>query len=388
MERIKRKIPEFSEKNAPFVSLIIPAYNEEKSIAETIKSILAIDYPKNKFEIIVVDDGSKDNSYKIAKTFESSKVKVFSKKNGGKGSALNYGLKHAKGEIIFTMDADSVVMPDSVKYQVAKFYTDSRVMCVSPVVAVYKPKGIFQRVQQIEYMLGVFIREAFASYNAIHITPGAFSAYRKIFFDKHGGFDEKNITEDLEMSLRVQYKGYMIENADKSVVYTHAPKTFKSLMIQRRRWYFGLIDNLIHYSGLISRNYGALGIIVLPVAIVAIFFAIFLTFYAVVKLVLETKKQLILLSSINFDYTHTLSFSWSYISDYLFKLVTSPITLSLFMFILLSLGYLFYAKTKIKKHSNLIIGLPLFFAFYALLFAFWWTIAFIYSIFNKKVSWR
>jgi cellulose synthase/poly-beta-1,6-N-acetylglucosamine synthase-like glycosyltransferase len=261
-------------------------------------------------------------------------------------------------------------------------------MCVSPVVAVYKPKGIFQRVQQIEYMLGVFIREAFASYNAIHITPGAFSAYRKIFFDKHGGFDEKNITEDLEMSLRVQYKGYMIENADKSVVYTHAPKTFKSLMIQRRRWYFGLIDNLIHYSGLISRNYGALGIIVLPVAIVAIFFAIFLTFYAVVKLVLETKKQLILLSSINFDYTHTLSFSWSYISDYLFKLVTSPITLSLFMFILLSLGYLFYAKTKIKKHSNLIIGLPLFFAFYALLFAFWWTIAFIYSIFNKKVSWR
>lgn len=387
-ERIKRTIPVFNEKKAPFVSLIVPVYNEEKNIAETIKSLLAIDYPSNKFEIIVVDDGSRDNSYRIAKKFESSKVKIFTKKNGGKGSALNYGIKHAKGKIIFTMDADSIVMPDAVKNQVARFDMNPKVMCVSPIVAVYNPRGILQRIQQIEYMLGVFIREAFASYNAIHITPGAFSAYRKSFFDKHGGFDEKNITEDLEMSLRVQYNGYIIENANESVVYTHAPRTFRSLLIQRRRWYFGLIKNLSHYSELLSRNYGALGLIVLPVAILAIFFSIFLTMYAVVRAVIEIKKQLIFMNSINFDYFNTLRFSWTNIERFFYETITNPVILFLIVFVALSIGYLFYAKKKIKKDSHISLSLPFFVAFYAMLFAFWWFIAFIYSIFKKNVSWR
>ena len=387
-ERIKRKIPVFDEKKAPFVSFIVPAYNEEKGIANTINSLLGMDYPKNKFEIIVVDDGSRDNTFKIAKNFESSKIKVFTKKNGGKGSALNYGIKHARGELVFTMDADSIIQPDAVKYQVARFSIDPKVMCVAPVIAVHHPRGILQRVQQIEYMLGVFIREAFASYNAIHITPGAFSAYRKSFFDKHGGFDENNITEDLEMSLRVQYYGYLVENSNESIAYTHAPNTFRGLLIQRRRWYFGLIQNLKHYSELLSRNYGALGLVVLPVAISAIFFSIFLTFFAVLKLVLDLKKDWIYLSSINFNYFNTLNFSWISMERYVYEVITNPVILFLIIFVLMSIGYLFFAKTKIKKHSNIALSLPFFVMFYALLFAFWWTIAFVYSLFKKDVSWR
>lgn len=387
-ERIKRKVPVFDEKKAPFISFIVPAFNEEKGIKNTVDSLMNIDYPKNKFEIIIVDDGSKDNTYKIAKTFESSKIKVFTKKNGGKGSALNYGISHAKGELVFTMDADTLIVPDAVKYQVARFAISPRVMCVAPVIAVHNPRGIFQRVQQIEYMLGVFIREAFASYNAIHITPGAFSAYRKSFFDKYGGFEEGNITEDLEMSLRVQYKGYLIENSNESIAYTHAPKNFMGLLIQRRRWYFGLIQNLKKYYKLLSKDYGALGTVVLPVALSAIFFSIFLTIFAVVKLIISIKKEWIYLSSINFDYFSTINFTWVSVERYIYSTITNPVVLFLTIFVLMSLGYLFYAKTKIKEHSNIALSLPFFIAFYAMLFAFWWVVAFLYSIFKRDVSWR
>lgn len=387
-ERIKRKVPVFDEKKAPFISFIVPAFNEEKGIKNTVDSLMNIDYPKNKFEIIIVDDGSKDNTYKIAKTFANNQIRVFTKKNGGKGSALNYGITRAKGELIFTMDADTIITPDAVKYQVARFAISPRVMCVAPVIAVHNPRGIFQRVQQIEYMLGVFIREAFASYNAIHITPGAFSAYRKSFFDKYGGFEEGNITEDLEMSLRVQYKGYLVENSNESIAYTHAPRTFRGLLIQRRRWYFGLIQNLKKYYRLLSKDYGALGTVVLPVALTAIFFSIFLTIFAVVKLVISIRKEWIYLSSINFNYLGTINFTWVSVERYFYSVITNPVIMFLTIFVLMSLGYLFYAKTKIKEHSNISLSLPFFIAFYAMLFAFWWVVAFIYSIFKRDVSWR
>ena len=387
-ERIKRKVPVFDEKKAPFISFIVPAFNEEKGIKNTVDSLMNIDYPKNKFEIIIVDDGSKDNTYKIAKTFANNQIRVFTKKNGGKGSALNYGITRAKGELVFTMDADTMITPDAVRYQVARFAISPRVMCVAPVIAVHNPRGIFQRVQQIEYMLGVFIREAFASYNAIHITPGAFSAYRKSFFDKYGGFEEGNITEDLEMSLRVQYKGYLVENSNESIAYTHAPRTFRGLLIQRRRWYFGLIQNLKKYYRLLSKDYGALGTVVLPVALTAIFFSIFLTILAVVKLIISIRKEWIYLSSIDFNYLSTINFTWISVERYFYSVITNPVIMFLTIFVLMSLGYLFYAKTKIKEHSNISLSLPFFIAFYAMLFAFWWVVAFIYSIFKREVSWR
>jgi cellulose synthase/poly-beta-1,6-N-acetylglucosamine synthase-like glycosyltransferase len=284
------------------------------------------------------------------------------------------------------MDADSILLPDCIKKQVA-YFNNSQVMCVAPIVAVYKPKSIWQRVQQIEYMLGIFIREAFASYNAMHITPGAFSAYRRTFFKKHGLFSVNNLTEDLEMSLRVQYHNYIVETSD-AVVYTHSPKNFVSLLKQRRRWYSGLIHNLAHYSALFSRNYGALGLVVLPVALFAILFSIILTMYAVVSAVIDVKKQYVYLQSINFDFMSTLSFTKSTFERYIFESLSNPVVLFLIFFILLSLGYLLFAKTKIKEHSNIAIGLPLFMIFYAMLFAFWWSVSFVYAIFKKSVSWR
>ena len=291
IDRTKNKKKEglvFSEKDAPKVSIIIPAYNEEKGIAETIKSAQGVDYPKDKLEIIVVDDGSRDKTFSIAKKFKSKKVKVFSKKNGGKGTALNYGLKKSTGEIIVTMDADSMVKPDALKNQVARFQ-NPKVMCVSPIVAIYKPRNILERVQQIEYLLGVFLREAFASVNSVHITPGAFSAYRKSFFDKYGGFDEDNLVEDMEMALRIHSHDLIVENSTESIVYTKPPKKFKNLLVQRKRWYIGLIRNFVNYKNLFFFFFGAAGLIVLPSAIFAIFISMILTVVIAIKSLMDTQ---------------------------------------------------------------------------------------------------
>lgn len=385
--RLNVKEPVFPEKNPPSVSIIIPAYNEEKGIATTIDSALGIDYPKNKFEIIVVDDGSKDKTYKIASKYKSNIVKVFTKINGGKGTALNYGIKRAKGEFIVTMDADSVIMPDALKNQIARF-NNPKVMCVSPIVAIYEPKNILERIQQIEYLLGVFLREAFASLDSVHITPGAFSAYRKSFFEKYGYFAVNNLTEDFEMALRIQYNNFSIENSTKSIVYTHPPKTFRALLVQRKRWYIGLIQNLRNYKSLFSKNYGALGMVVLPTAVVTITISVILTIYALIRTLLDVKQQLLLLDSISFNFANMFEFIKYSSDNFLFKFFSNPMTLFFIVFCLITFGYMIFAKKKVKKYSNVKISLPLFMMGYMFLFAFWWTVALIYHLFDRKVSWR
>lgn len=385
----KTKIPQFPDKDPPKVSIIIPAWNEEKGIVQTISSALEIDYPRDKFEIIVVDDGSTDNTYKIASELKSKNVRVFRlSKNGGKGAAMNYAISKSSGEIIVTMDADNTrVSPDALKKMVA-YFDSPKIMCVSPAMAIYKPKGILPRVQQIEYLLGVFLRKAFGTVNAIHITPGAFSAYRKVFFEKYGGFDEHNLTEDMEMALRVQYHQYFIVNNPNAVVYTICPNKFVNLMKQRRRWYTGLLKNFWKYRALFSKKYGIMGILVLPMAVISVILTILLTSYAVTDSVLKLKSRLVLWESINFSFMNFFEFNFRLIESYLFILFSDPISLLLIIFIGLLLGYMFFAKSKVKQHTDIKLSLIFFLLFFSLLFVFWWVISIIYTLFNRKVSWR
>jgi len=370
------------------VSIIVPAWNEAKGIANTIKSILEIDYPKDKLEVIVVDDGSNDDTYKIAKQYESSRVRVFKlDRNSGKFAALNMGISKSKGEIIVTTDADNLyVQKDALKHMVA-YFQDPEIMCVAPIIAIHNPKGILQRVQQIEYLLGVFLRKAFASMNAVHITPGAFSAYRKSFFEKYGGFRRGHLTEDMEMALRIQYNNFRIENSTKAVVYTTAPRKFNALLKQRNRWYTGLIRNLLDYRKVFSLKYGMMGFFVLPVAISTVLLSILLTSYVVVNSLLEFKKELILLQSVHFDIfsTHINKF---FIERYLFLMFSDPFVLFFIGFIMILVGYMLYAKTKVKKHSKIKLSIIYFIFLYSFLFAFWWIISAFYAVFNRKVNWR
>ena len=381
----KKKL--FKENELPGVSVIIPAYNEEGSIEDTLKSILASDYPKNKLEVVVIDDGSTDNTLKIAKKLESKRVRVFSKKNGGKGTALNFGLEKVKNEIIFTMDADTFVHKKSLKKMV-RYFKNPEVMCVSPAITIHNPKSFLQRIQYMEYLLGLFLRKAFASVNAIHITPGAFSAYRKTFFDKYGGYEVDNLTEDLEMSFRVQVKGYIIENAPEAPVYTIAPSKFSHLLKQRRRWYIGLMKNTWKYREVFSPKYGDLGIFVLPIAWISIFFAVFITTYLFFKTLFNVRDELLFFQSINFDLGSILSINSYFIERSLFLFLSNPIVIFILFFMIFFGFYLIYASKKVGKIMDWYINLPLFFLFFAILFGFWWIVSIVYMVFHSEVSWE
>jgi cellulose synthase/poly-beta-1,6-N-acetylglucosamine synthase-like glycosyltransferase len=286
------------------------------------------------------------------------------------------------------MDADNTyVKKDALKKMMA-YFDNPKVMCVAPVMVIYNPKGVLQRIQQIEYLLGVFLRKSFSSMNAVHITPGAFSSYRKSFFTKHGGFKKAYLTEDLEMALRIQSNHYIIENSLNSIVYTVAPNNFKILMKQRRRWYTGLLKNLWDYKRIFSKDYGPLGVIVLPVALISITLSVILTSYLAIDSLIKLRKEILLLQSIHFNFISTLQLNKYFFDRYIFILISDPITIFAVIFIGVLLFYMLFAKRIVKEHTKVKLSIILFFFLYSLLFTFWWILSFIYTIFNRDVSWR
>ncbi|MEX0920393.1 MAG: glycosyltransferase family 2 protein [Candidatus Pacearchaeota archaeon] len=382
----KRSVERVSEKKLPSVTILIPAHNEEDNIKKTVESALELDYPKDRFEIIILENGSKDKTYEIAKEMEGRHVRAISLKEGGKANALNYGTKLAKGEIIITMDADTYAEKDALKNMIYRF-TDDEVVGVASSMVIHNPKGFWQRIQKIEYLIGVYLRKAFKNMDAIHITPGAFSAYKKSFLIKHGGFDVGNITEDLELSLRIQYLNLVTECADDAVVYTKAPDTFRDLLIQRRRWYAGLSKNLWKYKGLFSKKYGELGLIVLPVAVMTVLFSIIITSWLTVTTLINLKNQIDLLFSVNFDV-----FSLSAINKFVFErffimFFSNPLSWFTLILLLSIIFYLYFAKGRVKKYSSTVVSFTLFTVFFGMLFAFWWIVSLFYAIFVKKISW-
>ncbi len=383
----KKEKPLFKDDELPPVTIIIPAFNEEKSIKRTIESIISSDYPKDKFEVIVVDDGSKDKTLSIAKKFKSKMVRIYTKTNGGKGTALNLGIKKSKGEIIFSMDADTFVEPSCVK-EMVRYFKNPKVMSVTPSMLIYNPQGVLQRIQQAEYLFGLFLRKTLSTINAVHITPGAFSAYRKTFFEKHGVYDEGNITEDLEMSLRIQYHHYVVENSADSPVYTIAPNKFKELLVQRRRWYVGLMRNTWKYKKIISPKYGDLGMFVIPIVWISIFLSIFAISYLSTKIIRDLTNQLLFLSKINFDFTNSFEINKYILERFIFNFFTNQIIIFLLFFIVILWVYLKFAEKNVGKTTELYRAIPLYFILFSLLFGFWWAISIIYITFNKQVKWR
>lgn len=400
----RKQEPLFTDKELPKVTILIPAYNEEKTIKRTIQSILKSDYPKDKFEIIVIDNNSTDNTSKITKKFIKSRfnkqdmrkggrvgtipnIKLLFEKKQGKGHALNLGIKKSKGEIIFTMDADTEVPSRSLK-NMTRYFKDPEIMSVTPAIITQKPKNLLQRIQYIEYVLGLFLRKTFAILNAVHITPGAFSAYRKPFFTRYGGYEPDNVTEDLEVAMRIQFKGYKIQNSPESPAYTNPPEKFAHLLNQRKRWYVGLMKNGWRYKKLVSPKYGDLGMFVLPIAWISIFFAVFVTVYLFIDTLINLKDELLFLQNINYDFSNFLTLNFFFLERFFFRLFTNTVFIFILMFIIVLGIYLCYARRKIGKLHTPFFNLLLFFIFFAILFGFWWIVSIVYVIFNKGVKWK
>ncbi len=258
--------------NTPHVALIIPCYNEEDTVASSIESALRVDYPKDKFELVVVDDGSKDRTAERMRQFENHpQIKLIFQQNGGKHTALNAGIAATTAEIVGCLDADTMLEPDAVRRTLVCFDRPNVAAAMSA-ISIREPRGFLERMQSAEYTMAIFFRHALCSINAIFVTPGPFSLYRRSVLDKVGGFVYGQQTEDMEMALRLQRAGYEIDNLPRARVTTHAMDTFPKLIRQRMRWSSGFFRNvLFDYRDLLSVKYGPLGFLILPFGLIAPF---------------------------------------------------------------------------------------------------------------------
>ena len=382
-KRTRNPVP----KKFPSVSLIVPAYNEEKNIAKAINALARLDYPSEKLEILVIDDGSKDNTLEIAKKTAASikniSVKVFSKRNGGKASAINFGISKTKAEIIATLDADSFVTKDALMKMIG-YLEDPKVVSVTSSLKVYKPKGFLQRIQHIEYLFSIFMRKNFAFLNVIHITPGPLSIFRKSFFDRYGGFDEDNPTEDTEIAFRIQSKHYKIENSVDAIVYTVAPTNFNVLLKQRVRWYSGLLTNLKMYPQLFNKSYGYLALFALPAALLSVLLLLIVVSYFSYLMIDAWIDTMIYWNSVNFD---LITLMKGFKIEYLYYELTSPVSIILLISLLFNLAFIIIAKLLSKDKNPLAFSYIYYTAAYAYLYSFWWLVVLFYKIAGGKINW-
>jgi len=285
-KKVKKKL-----KNFPMVTVLIPAYNEEDTIIKTMTSVIELDYPKDKIELIVVNDGSKDATPELVKRFikkhKDRRIILINQKNSGKWVCLNRGLKIAKGEFFVCLDADSFITKNALKKMLLHF-EDDKTAVVLPIMKVKNPKNILQKIQWYEYIVNMFYQKMSSSLNCLHVAPGPFSLYKTEILKKVGGFKYGFATEDLEIVFRLQKYHYRIIQVSEAEVYTIAPDNFKAFYKQRKRWNKGSLLNAWSYKEMaFNRNYGDFAMMQMPTLMVlgllgAVLFSIIL-YYGILK---------------------------------------------------------------------------------------------------------
>lgn len=379
-----RQLSSPMSRRLPSVTIAVPAFNEQRTIAATLKSLLELDYPVEKLRVVVIDDGSTDSTRALAEKFARQAphlTLIAQQKNTGKAASLNRALADCRTELFGALDADSFVDPASLKKMVG-FFDDPQIMAVTPSLKIYKPATFWQRIQSVEYLIGVYLRKVFSYFGSIHVTPGPFTIFRTSFFRQHGPYDEHNLTEDIEVALRIQSKQYRIQNTIDATVWTVGPRTFRALIHQRRRWYVGFINNVLRYRHLFGRTHGNLGLFILPGAFVSIGLAILLFGYVGFKLLDHLITFFLNLYAINFDILPWLRFQF----DPFFITLDSLTALAI-----IALASGIFVVWLAKKHSgdqhSISSKYVLYLLVYWVVFAVWWCIAFQAKAFKKRIVW-
>jgi cellulose synthase/poly-beta-1,6-N-acetylglucosamine synthase-like glycosyltransferase/spore germination protein YaaH/peptidoglycan/xylan/chitin deacetylase (PgdA/CDA1 family) len=247
------------------VSVIVPAYNEEITVFESLISLTKSNYEN--IEFIFVDDGSSDDTYKIVKEGFSNdpRIKIFTKPNGGKASALNYGISKASAEFVVCIDADTQLNKDAIKELMSYFYK-AEIAAVAGTVKVGNAHNLITKWQSIEYITSQNMdRRAFDILNTITVVPGAIGAFRKSVIQEVGGFTTDTLAEDCDLTMRILRAGYVVRNSDTAIAYTEAPETVEMLLKQRLRWSFGVMQSFYkNRKTLFNKKYGYFGVVGMP----------------------------------------------------------------------------------------------------------------------------
>lgn len=287
----------------PTVAIIVPVWNEEKTVHGTVASLLALNYPKDKLEVIVVDDGSTDNTWtEISKYKDNPQVKIFQKENGGKHTAVNFGIDQTQAELIGCLDADSFVTANALVYMVDAFNHHPDIMATAPSMIIHEPKNVLQFAQKVEYNMSTYNKKMLSFLGAIHVTPGPFSIFRRQVFDIIGKFRKAHGTEDQEIAYRMQEHHLRIYHCHQAQVHTSSPDTIKKLYKQRLRWIYGFIQNTIDYRRLIFKTkYGNFSWFTLPSGMISIVAVVYLSLALGYNLVIFLIKKITQLSIVGWS---------------------------------------------------------------------------------------
>jgi peptidoglycan-N-acetylglucosamine deacetylase len=365
------------------ISVAVPAFNEEKTIKNTIEEILKSDYSGLK-EVIVVIHRSRDNSLKIARQLEKKykKVKVYTLETGNsKAAPLNFALSKAKSELFSVVDADSYPAKDAFGKMVG-FFDNEKVGAVTCVIVPRNRKTFMERLQATEYNVIAFVRKMLDYVDAIYVTPGPLAIYRKSALIEIGGFDTENMTEDIEATWHLAYEGYHRRMCLDTHVTTTTPVKMKNWYKQRRRWNLGGLQCINKYKKSFLKR-GMLGFFILPFFILQLFLGliglsifVYLTTSRAITNFLFTRYSIALNSPLITMETFYVTPSFlNYLGVILF------IAGAIFTF-----GVLYVMKSDMLKRQNL-FNLLFYLIFYLSIYPFI-MIGAIYYFFRGGAKWR
>ena len=232
----------------PFVSIIVPAFNEGVVLKDSVNSLLELDYPN--YEVIIVNDGSSDNTAEIAESLVGNrkgkksivKVSLINKANGGKAKALNAGIQYSEAEFIVCMDGDSQLTPDTLKNAVRHF-VDPEVGAVAGNVKIENRRTFLTDLQALEYVEGLnMARSAQGQLKQVNIIPGPMGIFRKAALRDSGYYSSDTFAEDADITLKILASGWKINYEPNSIALTEAPAKIDQLLKQRYRWTRGIIQ--------------------------------------------------------------------------------------------------------------------------------------------------
>lgn len=254
----------------PLVSVIVPAYNEEKVIEGTVHTVLELDYPNK--EIIVVNDGSTDGTERLVKPYAvEGKVRLINRPNGGKALALNTGVLVAKGDIIVAIDADGAIERDAINRLVTHFQ-DQNVVSVAGNVKVGNRVNVLTNLQALEYIREINLRRrAFDLLNTVYVVPGAIGAFRKGAYRQVGLYDRDTVTEDMDVTIKLVKSGDLVLYEPNAVAHTEAPEDLRGWFRQRSRWFGGSLQTVIKHRAFWWRH-GTLSFIGFPYLLLSMLF--------------------------------------------------------------------------------------------------------------------
>lgn len=368
----------------PGITFLIPCYNEETTVDSTIESILALDYPKDKLKIIAIDDGSSDNTWKnLQKYSDRENIQILKKENGGKHTALNYGLKFVDTPLVVSFDADTKILKDAAKRAVVYFESDEDLMALGGAVLISKPKTFIQAAQSIEYQMFSFSKKMLGLLGGVLVVPGAFSMFRVEAFDKIGGYKDAHKLEDLELTFRMQVAGLKVDHSHDAFVYTKGPETAKALFKQRLRWGYGFINNMFDYRhAIFNKKYGNFGFFTLPMGIISylvILNVFFITWYHIIRFFIDKTIEI---QTLGFGSLIPSSFF-----DWFFVDTGAAMFLTLIMYATIMLSIYLGGRVSNIKSINLKY-LAYFMLVYSVMVPLWVLKALYNSVTGRKVAWR